>query len=393
MKINSLEKILPCLLLLFWLSPVSAQIERRTVPPELVTVYSKQIDEGIELIYNLEFDKADKIFTEIVNKDAKSPVGHFFIGMTLWWRMMLDMDNTDYDDRFSDLMEKVIDVCDERLERNSQDVEALFFKCGALGFRGRLRANRESWLKAASDGKDALPLVNTLRKIDKENYDVLFGLGLYNYYAEVIPEKIPAVKPLALLFPKGDKKKGIAQLEMSAEKSRYARTESLYFLLQIYYSYERDFLKALQYAKQLREKYPKNSVFYAYLGRAYAASGFWKDAETIYRDILKKYQSGDKTYNERFAREAHFHIGVSLMNDKKIAEAHEHFKHAEEICKKVDKEPSAYHALTMLRIGMIYDLQGNHATAVAHYKKVLQMKDYQNSHQLAKTYIDHPYAG
>lgn len=382
-------------LLFFWLSlpQTHAQIERRTIAPDPIKQYSEQVLQGIELIYNLEFEKAEKIFAEIRARDPKSPIGHFFLGMTLWWKMMLDIDNTKYDDEFCNFMEKTIEVCEERLERNSEDVEALFFKCGSLGFRGRLRANRESWLKAASDGKDALPIVNKLQKLDKDNYDILFGLGLYNYYAEVIPEKIPAVKPLALLFPKGDKLKGIRQLELAAERSRYARSESLYFLLQIYYIYEKDYAKAIDYAKRLYQKYPRNVVFHTFLGRALASGGYWQEAEAVYNDVLQKSKSGAENYGERAAREAHFHLGVAMMNSRKIAQAMEHFRYAETLSKKIDKEPSAYQALTTLRLGMIYDLQGDHNAAVAHYKKVLQMKDYQNSHQLARTYIEHPFSG
>ncbi|MCS7014283.1 MAG: tetratricopeptide repeat protein [Chloroherpetonaceae bacterium] len=386
-----------CILLwlLCWLilPQANAQIERRTIAPDPIKQYSEQVLQGIDLIYNLEFEKAERIFSEIRNKDPKSPIGHFFLGMTLWWKMMLDIDNTQYDDEFCSYMEKTIEVCEERLERNSEDIEALFFKCGSLGFRGRLRANRESWLKAASDGKDALPIVNKLQKLDKDNYDILFGLGLYNYYAEVIPEKIPAVRPLALLFPKGDKLKGIRQLELASEKSRYARSESLYFLLQIYYVYEKDYLKAIEYARRLYQKYPRNVVFHTFLGRALASGGYWHEAEAVYSDVLQKCQSGVEHYNERAAREAHFHLGVAMMNSRRIAQAYTHFKQAEALSKKIDREPSPYQALTMLRLGMIYDLRGDHATAVTHYKKVLEMKDYQNSHQLAKTYIDRPFSG
>ncbi|MFN3393161.1 MAG: tetratricopeptide repeat protein [Candidatus Thermochlorobacter sp.] len=393
MKQHLTSNILLLLLFFFFLPQVQAQIERRTVAPDPIKQYNEQILQGIDLIYNLEFEKAEKIFTEIRSKDSKSPIGHFFLGMTLWWKMMLDIDNVQHDEQFCDFMEKTIEVCEERLERNSEDVEALFFKCGSLGFRGRLRANRESWLKAASDGKDALPIVNKLQKLDKDNYDILFGLGLYNYYAEVIPEKIPAVRPLALLFPKGDKLKGIKQLELAAEKSRYARTESLYFLLQIYYVYEKDYVKAIEYARRLYQKYPRNVVFHTFLGRALASGGYWHEAEAVYNDVLQKSKSGTENYGDRAAREAHFHLGMAMMNSRKISQALEHFKHAEALCKKIDKEPSAYQALTALRLGMIYDLQGDHNAAVTHYKKVLQMKNYQNSHQLAKTYIEHPFSG
>jgi tetratricopeptide (TPR) repeat protein len=202
------------------------------------------------------------------------------------------------------------------------------------------------------------------------------------------------VRPLAAMFPKGNKKRGIEELLACVEKGRYAKTEALYFLLQIYYVYERDFVKATEYSKKLHEKYPNNSFFYTYLGRTYAASGFWSEAETIYTDVMKKRVAGEKNYNDRHRREAHYYLGLALMNKKQHAEALEHFKKSYEYSQKVDgNEPSAYQPLSVLRIGMIQDAQGNRIEALNQYKKVLTMKDIQNSHKMAQSYINHAYSG
>ncbi|MCS6989704.1 MAG: tetratricopeptide repeat protein [Chloroherpetonaceae bacterium] len=366
----------------------------QTPSGQAFTKYDDQVLKGIDYVYNLDFEEADALFDDIVRKDPKSPVGHFFKGMVLWWKMMLDLDDTRYDERFSDYMQTVIDLCDERLEVNDRDLEAMFFKSGALGFRGRLRANRGQWLKAALDGKDALPIVSRIQKVGKGNMDVLFGLGIYDYYAEAIPEQYPAVRPLALMFPKGDKKRGIARLDSCMRFGHYAKVEAIYFLTQIYYVYEKDFAKATEFAKMLHERYPDNPFFYSYLGRCYAASGYWKEAEEIFTDIWKKHQRGAKHYNDRHLREAHYYIGMALMNRRDLKDAFAHFTNAVNLSIKVDaKEPSAFRVLSELRLGMIYDAQGERAKAIAHYKKVLDMKEHQDSHAKAKMYLKHPYSG
>ena len=130
---------------------------------------------------------------------------------------MIDLDNEEYDDEFIDKLEETIDYCDDLIDENSEDVDAIFFKGGALGFRGRLYSVRESWFNAALDGKDALPLVHEAYRIDPANDDVQLGFGIYNYFADVIPEKYPFLKPLMIFFPSGDKKKGIEQLKKAAE--------------------------------------------------------------------------------------------------------------------------------------------------------------------------------
>ena len=136
------------------------------------------IHAGIYQIYGIEFPQAEKTF-QIVQKDyPKNPAGKFFDAMIDWWRIMLDMDNEEYDDAMIDKLEDVIDMCDDILDENENDVNALFFKGGALGFRGRLYSVREEWLDAALDGKDAMPIVNHAYAVDPNNPDVQLGFGI-----------------------------------------------------------------------------------------------------------------------------------------------------------------------------------------------------------------------
>jgi len=193
--------------------------------------------QGIDHVYNLEFDRANKDFEYLTSVYPNHPAGYFFLAMVDWWRISLDFDNESLDDTFIAKLDVVIDKCDSILDNHPDDVTALFFKGGSLGFRGRLRANRGSWIKAANDGRLALPIVRHAYSIAPDNYDILLGMGIYNYYAEAIPEQYPIVKPLMFFFPNGDKKKGIEQLTAAAEKAKYASVEADYFLLQLNYTH------------------------------------------------------------------------------------------------------------------------------------------------------------
>ena len=198
---------------------------------------------GIEYVYNLEFENAEKEFGDLVRMRPQHPAGHFFRAMVQWWRILIDIDNEERDDAFYDALDSVVDMCDEMLDRNSNDVTALFFKGGSIGFKGRLKAHRSEWIGAANAGRKALPIVQQASFLDSTNYDILLGSGIYNYYAEIIPQEYPFVKPLMLFVPPGDKQRGIQQLTVAAEKGKYASVESMYFLMQIYFVYEKDLSK------------------------------------------------------------------------------------------------------------------------------------------------------
>jgi len=151
----------------------------------------------------------------------------------------------------------VIDICDNILDKSEGDADALLFKGGALGYRGLVRAIRESYLKSAEDGKKSLHLLMKVLELYPDNKDALFGVGVYNYYADKIPEEKPILKPLTILFPKGDKGKGLLQLKEAAESSKYSKIEARNALSRIDLNYEQNFTEAETISLSLYNDYEK----------------------------------------------------------------------------------------------------------------------------------------
>jgi len=356
------------------------------------SVADMHIRQGIYYTYNLEFEKAQNKFQQVVNMQPDHPAGHFFLAMVEWWRILIDLDDDSHDEQFYSMLRKVIDMCNERLEKNKNDIVALFFKGGSVGFRGRLLANRNSWIKAADDGRIALPIVQRAHQIAPNNYDVLLGTGIYHYYAEAIPEQYPFLKPLMVFLPKGDKQKGIEELTLASQNARYANIEATYFLLQIYYAYEQNNQKALELALKLHNQFPKNILFYRYLGRCYVKMANWENVYAVFSDILRCCRNRQVGYSDSAEREAEYYLGLYYMAMNKLEEGLQHFYRSDELSRKIDKDgPSGFMSMANLKIGMIYDLQYKRDLAIKQYKKVLDMKEYQDSHAQAERYLEKPY--
>jgi len=351
--------------------------------------------QGIDLVYNLEFERAEQEFQRLVAAYPQHPAGYFFIAMVDWWRILMDIDNESLDDRFIAKLDVVIDKCDSILDVNPDDVTALFFKGGSLGFRGRLRANRGSWVKAANDGRLALPIVQRAYKIAPENFDILLGIGIYNYYAEAIPEQYPIVKPLMIFFPSGDKKKGVEQLTLAAANAKYAATEAGYFLLQLNYTHEKQFDKALDISQKLFARFPNNVVFHRYVGRCFVSLGQWEKARLTFDNILSRCGNPKPAlvgYSGSAKREALYYLGVYAMNAGKYDEALHDFYNCDEVSRDLDKNgESGFMVMANLRIGFIYDLQLNRDVALQQYRKVLAMKKFENSYDQAEQFLKSRY--
>ena len=173
--------------------------------------YDSLVKAGINQIYSIKFSEAEKTFLALQKEYPKHPAGKFFFAMIDWWKIILSEENEEQDERFYEKIEETVDFCDAILDKDPNNVDALFFKGGAIGFRGRLRVMRESWFAAADDGREALPLVETASKLDPGNVDVKLGFGIYNYLAAVIPDKYPIVKPVMMFFPIGNKELGLKE--------------------------------------------------------------------------------------------------------------------------------------------------------------------------------------
>jgi tetratricopeptide (TPR) repeat protein len=352
----------------------------------------QHVQQGIDQIYNFEFEKAERAFSEVIRLRPEHPVGYFFKAMIQWERIISNFDDESQDEKFYGMLDTVIEMCEKRLEKNSKDVVALFFKGGSVGFRGRLRANRGKWLGAANDGISALPLVRKAYEFEPNNYDVLLGIGIYNYYAAVIPEKYPIVKPAMIFFPSGDRIKGLEQLRLASLYAKYAKIEATYFLMQNYFMYEKNYTGALEIARTLHGKYPNNSVFQRYFGRCLVSTGYVGEANDIFHEIIKRYSKKQLGYDLYDAREAYYYIGRFEFMAGRFDAALPFLYKCDEISRKLDKdETSGFMSMANLLIGMIYDSQGKRPYALQQYNKVLVMKDYENSHREANKYISQPY--
>lgn len=346
---------------------------------------------GIQNIYNVQFNEAHDYFQKVIDLYPDHPSGYFLDAMIEWWKINIDRKNMAYDAAFLSKIDHVLGVCNKVLANDKTNITSLFFKGGALGFRGRYYASRERMLDAANDGKDALDILIACQKIAPGNHDIMLGTGLYNYFAAVLPEKYPLLKPVMVFFPSGDKTLGILQLKAAAQKARYAKVEAQVVLYQVYYDFEKSPTEALPYARELYARFPRNPYFHRAFGRCLVTEGSLDTLELLWRDVLLKVLDKNFGYDKYAAREALYYIGVVRMLRGDYAIALIYLYKADEACRALDEDPSGFMVKANLKIGQILDFQGNRQAALKQYEKVLSWKDTQGSHAEAQRFVQAPY--
>lgn len=342
------------------------------------------VTQGADQIYNVEFEQAEETFNKVIEMNPTHPSGYFLKSMIWWWQMQLVGIRPDLEERFLDDIEDVIEVCDAILDTNDYDLNALFFKGGALGYRGRFHGQKKEWYDAASDGSEALSIMEKAYKTAPTNYDILLGKGVYSYFADAIPEKYPVIKPLMGIFPPGDKEIGLIQLKIAAEKARYANVEAMVTLMQVYYGFEDNYDKAYEWASKLHNLYPGNGYFHKYVARIYVKKGNWEQIEKEWREILIMCLDRKTGYNNLMAREACYYIGTALKRKGKYDLALRYLSKVDEVSVYMDEDDSSYKSAAHLKMAEIYVSKGEISKAREQYETVLDIEEFNNSHEKAE---------
>ena len=341
--------------------------------------------EAINQLYNYKFYEADKEFRWLRLRYPKHPMPYFLMGLAEWWKIVPNTDITDYDDRCLAYMDTTIALAEKLYDDSENKVEPSFFLAAAYAFKGRLYSERKKWAKATFAGKSALKYFEKCKGNGDLSPELLFGDGLYNYYAQWIPQNYPLLKPILMFFPKGDKNSGIQQLEKTANNAFYTRTEARYFLLQIY-SMENQYDKAYELAKYMAEQFPDNPFFERYYARSAFVRGRLNEAESVSKRILEKIQRSQSGYEAVSGRTASYilaYINANFYHSNALAK--QYYQQSIDFAKQINATNAGYYWSSLLGLAKIATAEKNYDQATAYYKEVLDAADKKSSqHEEAK---------
>ena len=327
--------------------------------------------EAINYLYNYKFALADKEFRWLRLRYPSHPMPYFLMGMAEWWKMVPNTEVEAYDSRCLALMDTTISLAETLYDKSEDKLEASFFLAGAYAYKGRIYSERKKWAKATIAGKNALKYFEKCKGNGEMNPELMFGDGLYNYYAKWIPENYALLKPILMFFPKGNKEQGIKELEKTANNAFYTRVEARYFLLQIY-SMENQYEKAYDMAKFMTEQYPDNPFFQRYYARSAFVRGRLTEAETVSKDILAKISAGKDGYEGVGGRTAAYilaYINQHMYHNN--AEAKKYYRQAVDFALATNSKNAGYYWSSVLGLARLADAEKEYDQARTYYTEVL----------------------
>ncbi|GAB3798226.1 hypothetical protein GCM10028819_18820 [Spirosoma humi] len=387
------------LLLTVWLLGMASLVHAQLYDP---SAFDKKYDgllkhpgvqiesaEAINLMYNYKFYEADKEFRWLRVRYPKHPMPYFLMGLAEWWKIVPNTDITDYDSQCIAYMDTTIALAEKLYDNSENKLEPSFFLAAAYAFKGRLYSERKKWTKATFAGKSALKYFEKCKGNADFSPELLFGDGMYDYYAQWIPENYPLLKPILMFFPKGNKVNGIKELEKTANTAFYTRVEARYFLVQIY-SMENQYDKAYEMSKYMYEQYPDNPFFERYFARSAFVTGRLAEAERISKDILAKVDRTQAGYEGVSGRTAAYILAyVNHLFYKNLPEAKINYQKAVEYAKQTNSTNAGYYLSSVVGLAKIANEEKNYDLAQTYFREVLDKAERKSSqYKEAKKALD-----
>lgn len=337
-----------------------------------------EIIDAVNAMYNFNFDFADYRFRWFQLKYEGHPMPYFLRGLNYWWQIMPDPDNTKYDAAFDGFMDSTIYHAERMYKADKTNMEAVFFLAAAYGFKGRLYSDRKWWRKATLAGRSAMEYMQISRENNIEDLGVefLFGEGLYNYFSVWVSENYRLLRPVLMFFPKGDKPKGLAQLEKVGASAYYTRVEAQVFVTRIYATEEKRPQAALETMTYLNRTFPNNSYFHRYLARLNHSAGYWQESDKIAKSILARVDSQRIGYEAVTERYATFILGYnSITHQSNLQQAQYYFQRCVKASEQTEDYDSGYYLYSLMQLGRLANKQNLKEDAVAYYEKLKKYAD------------------
>jgi tetratricopeptide (TPR) repeat protein len=372
---------------------------------------------GIEALYNLDYEKARRDFSEIARLYPDNPAGPQLLAASVWIRALYrsrriqaslyssesfyskgdDKVDPKVMEEFRNLTREAKRLAEARLKKNPKDIEALYFLGAIAGLRASFHeAVERRHFAALREGSESVDRHRDVLKLDPKYIDAELTIGVYDY---VVGSLALPVRLLAgVAGARGSKKRGLATLERVAKDGRWSRDDAKSALI-LLYTREKRFKDVLALARELSAKYPRNYLYRLEAADALvaqaalerkanniaAAAKAEEEAFNIFEDLLR-----DRTVRETVSRAldlVHFKYGEVLLTAGQGDRAAKEFL----AVTRIERAEPALVTMSHLYAARAFDVAGKRNDALVHYRQVLSRPDIYDAHDGAKKGLREPF--
>ena len=386
------SRFLSVLLIFLLVAPLQAQNLRDPRFMEL----SKA---GFADMYNLDYEKARQAFALLEKEYPDHPAPPLYTASIYWLEEMLRRQDAALNrflvpayfwqetkhvmpprdrEAFFQGLNKSEALANAILEKNRSDKDSRYFLATAYGLRASFAVTVDHSLREAfSTGKKAYSLTKKLIEEDPNYHDARLTVGVYEYIAGNIPWVIKWIT--FFVGVRGNKEQGFAHLKTASEKGQYIKNEAE-LVLMVFCVRERRYGEALEIARSLHSRFPRNFLFAVNVAQILKLAGKKDQAAAKFIEVERRVEAGEPNFNKLPLPLFRFNVGTELLHMEKLDLAFERFRK----CIENPQTPEREQALSHLSLGKILFWSGRKGEAVKECESVLALRDFDESHNQAR---------
>lgn len=327
--------------------------------------------QALDLLYDGRPAQALEDLAEARAGAPGDPVGPYLEALVTVWRLEQRPTSVAADRELFRRVDEATRLADQALAKDPQDLRALLARGASRGVLSRFHLTRQQRSEAA---REAVRMREDLLKVhdaDPKCVDALFGLGLYDYYADVLPRLAKVLRFLARM-PGGDRARGLERIESAGDGSLFHDDEVQAQLYEIYAFYEKDADRALAEVRGMRRRHPGWPLWALKLAEHLRERmGLYAESSAVAREALEAGQRGQVNYQGAAGVLARISLGESLLLDLRFADARR------ELLLVKDGPPEIAGAVLRARLllGRSLEREGDREGAMAHYRRAATSAD------------------
>jgi hypothetical protein len=387
-----------------WLAAFAAPAQ---VMPEADLASARQV---VQAIYSLDYARAANLSRQWIAAHPDDPMGYVLLARTMWAEQLNSAQgltierfassnyfsdssrhrvplNADAERRFREASESGIRTARAKLQKNPQDMEALY----ALSLAHQNLASYDysmkgDWKSAARNAERTVEFSKRLSSAAPAFADAKLVPGITSYIIGTLPWHIRIFPYLAGY--RGSRERGLQDLETVAARGQLAQDDAR-ATLALLHARDKEYDLAAAKLSELHQKYPANYLVHLEMGGLALARRRPEDALVIYTQILEKQTSGQDGYGRLERAVVLNRLGVAARTKGDLPASEQWFRKALDDPKRSERSQ----AVAYLELGKTLDLMGRRDDAVASYRLAAQAVDVAGSRRDAQALIERPYRG
>jgi predicted negative regulator of RcsB-dependent stress response len=318
-------------------------------------VTEKQIQVGLDKIYNFNWDDGFKAFNSIIIKNPDDPRGYHYKSIIFLWYYLGNLNETNLDS-FIYFSDKSLELANQKLaEKNTAELRYLI---GSVYYNKSIaEARGGNYLQALWTSNQMKSSLEEAVKLKPDLYDAFLGLGLYNFALSQIPSTLEWAANLVGIT--ADKELGLTYVNQTVKKGKLSKIDAQYYLSQLHSRVIVDHPAAKELLSNLVKRYPKNLLFNFSLAWVEYELNDLANAEKHLRFVI---DANDDLY-PFVVSNSNYLLGNVFFARNQFDSAVVYYQNYLKLSINDD-----YRGFTNYRIGLCYELSDNRKEAIKFYE-------------------------